>query len=248
MKISNIILMMSFLALSYPLYAAETGYEVELIIFEATGSHQLKSEDWSYNDMLNHAKEIAVTKNDYQDDAFIELDWQQAKLSDSIERIETSSKYNVLFKKRWRQTGLDRENAYAFDITSLQDAITNKENEADTETLNTSTTSQTTLVSEDGIPNTLNKNAPTYIQGRVKLIMSRYLHFEVNLNYYRWQEDDLESGYRSYPIVSERRMRSREIHYLDHPMVGVIVHALPFKIEPQVIPADAGDNLSSVIN
>ena len=61
--------------------------------------------------------------------------------------------------------------------------------------------------------------------------MSRYLHFEVNLNYFKLQKDSPEHEYISYPIVSERRMRSREIHYIDHPMIGIIVYAVPYTIK-----------------
>jgi hypothetical protein len=35
--------------------------------------------------------------------------------------------------------------------------------------------------------------------------------------------------YKEYPIKSHRRMRSRELHYLDHPMVGILVMAMPVK-------------------
>jgi len=248
MKFNKIlILAILFLGLSHTLYATETGYEVELIIFEYNGYRQLDTEDWSYNDKLNHDKDIAETQNEYKDNEFIELDWQQAKLSESLERIENSDKYNVLFKKRWKQTGLDRDTAYAIDISSLSEAENNTENEiaVDIETPNIATIS---LNLENSLQSDLSITPPTYIQGRVKLIMSRYLHFEVNLNYFQFQEDDVEAGYRSYPIISERRMRSRETHYIDHPMVGIIVHAIPFKIEPKVIPEKTDNALPVKIN
>ena len=36
-----------------------------------------------------------------------------------------------------------------------------------------------------------------------------------------------------YPLLFERRMRSKEIHYIDHPMGGMIVLAIPYKIEEE---------------
>jgi len=248
MKINMmIVLVICFLGLSQNLVAAETGYEVELIIFETNGSNQLESEDWSYNDMLNNEKDIAEIQYDYHDKDFIELDWQQAKLSDSLEKIESNEKYNVLYKKRWRQTGLDRATAYAIEISSLKEVSKEPKDEVAAD-LQITTTDTNVLTLENNQLTNIAVEVPTYIQGRVKLIMSRYLHFEVNLNYFKMEDDVEESEYRSYPIISERRMRSRETHYIDHPMVGIIVHALPFKIEAEVSPDEANIESSATVN
>jgi len=64
--------------------------------------------------------------------------------------------------------------------------------------------------------------------------MSRYLHFNVDMKYIKPQLN--ESGeYNNIviPILNERRMRSREIHYIDHPLVGVVVLATPYKIKTE---------------
>ena len=231
MNIKNIIVLVTiYLCLSKSLYATETGYEVELIIFETNGSNQLESEDWSYNDMLNNEKDIAEIKNDYHDKDFIELDWQQAKLAGSLEKIESNERYDVLYKKRWRQTGLDRATAYAIEITSLNESSKEPKDEVAPE-LQISATDTNVFTLKNNQSSNIAVKVPTYIQGRVKLIMSRYLHFEVNLNYFKMEDGVEESEYRSYPIISERRMRSRETHYIDHPMVGIIIVATPFKIE-----------------
>lgn len=250
MKFNRIILaILLFTSSAYSVHATSTGYDVELIVFEHKASNQIDSEDWSYNDMLHNAKEVAVTQNTNQDNQFVELDWLDAKLLDSIERIESNSKYNILVKKRWKQTGLDRENSYAIDINSLQEPTTNIEQGDNAESLNALVINDTMLVSEDITPyEKENEIAPSYIKGRVKLIMSRYLHFEVNLNYYQRQENSQDLNYKSYPIVSERRMRSRETHYIDHPMVGIIVHAVPYKFEPPLIENKPDDSLSIISN
>jgi len=62
--------------------------------------------------------------------------------------------------------------------------------------------------------------------------MSRYLHFKVDLLYTKPQfNNNNEIEDNVYPVVNERRMRSREIHYIDHPLVGVVVLATPYKIK-----------------
>jgi len=80
--------------------AAETGYEVELIIFEDTTGRYLHSEDWSYNDMLNNID---------NDPEYIQLNWKGSKLEKNLERLKSNSNYKILINTRWKQTGLDRE-------------------------------------------------------------------------------------------------------------------------------------------
>jgi len=62
------------------------------------------------------------------------------------------------------------------------------------------------------------------LQGLFRMHVSRYLHGEFNLQYLH---DSSESVEQMASITQSRRMRSKEAHYLDHPLVGVIMRALP---------------------
>jgi len=198
------------------LYADETGYEVELIIFEDANARYLRSEDWSYNDMLNNKKE-ENSKTVKADPQYKKLDWKNAKLSDSLERLKNNSNFHILDVRRWKQTGLDRK--HAFDIAIGKPKTANENGE---------------VVTPSQTPFEPQLDTPAYLSGTVKLIMSRYLHFNVNLQYIRPQLNaDGELENRVFPIVNERRMRSREIHYIDHPLIGIVVLATPFKIKTQ---------------
>ncbi|MCH9673327.1 MAG: peptidoglycan binding protein CsiV [Gammaproteobacteria bacterium] len=57
------------------------------------------------------------------------------------------------------------------------------------------------------------------IDGIVSVARERYLHLSADLLY--------SSGVRSR-LKQRRRMRSRELHYLEHPRFGMIVQATPF--------------------
>ncbi len=99
--------------------------------------------------------------------------------------------------------------------------------------------------------------SPPRVEGTVTLVLSRYLHFETDLAYRLPAEgtradlpmstesvptpvDDptallgsalLGTGPEPAPLFSlreTRRMRSNELHYIDHPMFGVIVKAVPY--------------------
>lgn len=210
--------------------ANQTGYEVELIIYEDATKRYIDSEDWSYNDMLNQTNDAVLNEENLEPDAqFSELEWEGAVLSDALQRIQQSPGFNVLLTKRWRQTGLDRDMAYSVEIGDQVESLATDKAEEDKLK---SETDLTKLNQETG-PVEVVPHPATWINGYVRLVMSRYLHFEVNLNYHKalqtTESDDASSNV--FPVVAERRMRSREIHYIDHPLVGIIVHATPFTIE-----------------
>ena len=209
-------------------YASETGYEVELIIYEDTTKRYIDSEEWSYNDVLNQSSTAAIDADMAEPDSqFSELDWDGAALSDALRKIQDSPGFNVLLTKRWRQTGLDRDKAYYVEIQTQPAEVT-----APTEIKPANETGTILPNGETDSAEAMPLTAAS-INGHVRLIMSRYLHFEVNLKYSKaLQPSDLDEINNSvYPVVAERRMRSREMHYIDHPLVGIIVHTTPYKIQ-----------------
>ena len=227
MKLSKLIVTVLGLSmLTLHSYANQTGYEVELIIYEDAAKRYTDSEDWSYNDMLNQTNDAVFDADALKPDAqYSELDWEGAILSGALQKIQDSPGYNVLLAKRWRQTGLDRDKAYpvridvhAPDTSADTDAADTQENRNNQQQLNTRSESAVEIM-----------QSATSINGYVRLVMSRYLHFEVNLNFHKRLET--EASESVFPIVAERRMRSRETHYIDHPMIGIIVHTIPYKIE-----------------
>jgi hypothetical protein len=87
------------------------------------------------------------------------------------------------------------------------------------------------------------------VDGTLRLVVSRYLHAEVDLLYrdpspdaetrtYRrpgllvpeGAERQLPAGFR---LETSRRMRSGEIHYIDHPRFGVLVFVNPWEPEEE---------------
>lgn len=65
-------------------------------------------------------------------------------------------------------------------------------------------------------------DTPT-LEGTVTVALGRYLHIYSDLIYRP------QPGASSYRIDTNRRMRSRELHYVDHPLVGMLVLATPYK-------------------
>ncbi len=62
------------------------------------------------------------------------------------------------------------------------------------------------------------------LDGIVKISVERYLHVNIDLLYQKENE-----GFKSYTIKSKRRIRSKELHYFDHPLVSVLVLVTPYE-------------------
>ncbi|MCK5874471.1 MAG: hypothetical protein KAG82_07265 [Alcanivoracaceae bacterium] len=64
------------------------------------------------------------------------------------------------------------------------------------------------------------------LQGALRFHLSRYLHLEPLL----WYGSDTDSNQRVWVKIDQnRRMRSEELHYLDHPLFGLLVRITPWK-------------------
>ncbi|MFY9178304.1 MAG: CsiV family protein [Venatoribacter sp.] len=87
---------------------------------------------------------------------------------------------------------------------------------------------------ESAIPHPIqidyNGTITIHIEGSLSLYRSRYLHFNTDLNVQHSQklEDSAEeTNIRAAHIQQSRRMRSGELHYVDHPMLGAVIKVIP---------------------
>jgi hypothetical protein len=83
-------------------------------------------------------------------------------------------------------------------------------------------------------------SASPRLEGTLKLSAGRYLHAELDLVLSRLEPEQASSGaadenspyrgpaYRSYRMQQHRRMRSGELHYIDHPLMGVLLLVRPY--------------------
>ena len=74
------------------------------------------------------------------------------------------------------------------------------------------------------------------LAGFVRVTIGRYLHFEADL----WTTMEEKDGIASprdnqfMALRESRRMRSNELHYLDHPALGVITKISPYSIDSNI--------------
>jgi hypothetical protein len=193
-------------------------YDVEIIIFEDAHASYLKSETWDQKSKTEEQQAASTKKSKISTTGFKSI--KPAILKKQYKRINGSSAYNVLFYGAWRQAGLDKEKAFEININKLKSSHTDK-----------------------------SKNNLT---GTFKLVLARYLHIYNQLNYHRKitasadpettaanpgenekQTEVVSNGLVPnngiYPLNSHRRMRSKELHYIDHPLVGMLIQINPVK-------------------
>ena len=203
-------------------------YDIEIIIFEDAHARYINSETWQQDAPDNTESLIDNATSNKTSDNLDKLNLSEINagsytslkpkiLNTEYKRINNSSEYKVLFYSAWRQTGLDKNNAFEIDINELANAHTSKSD------------------------NTLN--------GNLKVVLARYLHFYADLDYQR--QDDKKNintetidttadgttedkeineniiSKQTYPMQMHRRMRSKELHYIDHPLVGLLIQINP---------------------
>ena len=178
-------------------------YDVEVIIFEDAHARYLNSQSW--NQAIQHTDENTIDEDIDKDIGKNPANFEPIKpsiLSNKYKRVSNSSEYNVLFYGAWRQPGLDKNKAFEIDINDLENKHVSKSS---------------------------NK-----LTGKFKLVLARYLHIYNELEYQREliaatenTEKKTEINDEIYPLKSHRRMRSKELHYIDHPLVGMLIQINP---------------------
>ncbi len=213
-------------------------YDTEIIIFEDAHARYINSEIWHKNipddaasqtdtnaKITKNLKKSAVSKTD----TTLYKNIKPVILDKEYKRINNSSKYKILFYGAWRQTGLEESKAFEININELDNAHKS---------------------------NVHQSKAKNSITGQLKVVLARYLHFYSQLEYQRQddqhttnetsvddtsdinaenltpdakQTDVLSADNNIYPIKNHRRMRSKELHYIDHPLIGMLIQINPVK-------------------
>ncbi|MCK5617045.1 hypothetical protein KAR91_85070, partial [Candidatus Pacearchaeota archaeon] len=146
-------------------------------------------------------------------------------LADHVAKLKRSSRYNVLLHQSWQQIGLANTDAVSIGVDTSE--IENEDIE---------------IFSTGHKPAKIdNKKLKSSIQGSIKLVLGRYLHIHTDLHYKRINKSyrpDSSALYNKkfdeFSIKSQRRMRSNELHYIDHPLLGILVIVSPIK-QPELI-------------
>ena len=197
------------------LYAAAAGasvrwYTVEIIVFDDLEGDGLHAESWPADPgepPTDGTVEMAPASVNAQGDgvrAFRLVSRAALSLNDTWGALRRSARYRPILHAGWRLRGGPR-----------------------------SSTRPARLTAHLG-----NDRDGPVVYGNVRVSLARYLQIELDLLYTRPPPvtDDAAAPADAIPtrfrLIAERRMRSRELHYIDHPMFGVLVLVTPARAIP----------------
>jgi len=133
-------------------------------------------------------------------------DIQAMELIDELERLQGRSFYQVLAHLAWEQPGYGLEQSHPFPLAEYA-------------------------------------GPQSGLAGDVTLYRGRYLHMVFDLSLQAPVSEQIlvfSPGKRSqsprYRITEDRRMRSGELHYIDHPKFGILLKVTEVEAAPQVPP------------
>lgn len=202
-------------------------YKVEMIIFAQTDDTAFFSEHWPLESGLKGGKDTVKEKKTGE---FRQLASNAFTLAGAERLLAASPRYEILTHIAWQQPGLEESKALSMPVSGGKDYRT-----AHPERLESrwEVNDLGEIVEVPG-PETLNE-----LDGSVTLVLGRFLHIYTDLIYRkpviveRLDEETQEvSETRTLfdiPIQSHRRMRSRELHYIDHPLAGILIEVTPIE-------------------
>lgn len=213
-------LLAAAVALSLPLPLVAEDYYVEAIVFTQSPISGDDPEQWprdleplGFPAYANLATDIEAPTTT----AFRRVPGEALELGGVARRLEQSSRYTVREHLGWIQPGDNRANAAAVTLPVGEElaAVEAQEQARQANDDNDGTDSADAMI-------------PDGLSGGLRVWRGRYLHLDTNL---RWRDPDSdptserqganETGFVT--MKQTRRMRGGDIHYLDHPRLGVIV-------------------------
>ena len=179
-------------------------YGVELIVFEDLRDQALRDEYWAIDPGSPTADE-AISLTPPSDDLVRLLSEEQLKLNPEWAALQHSKSYKPLLHFGWWQPDWPRSQARSIylqmDLEQSRD------------------------------PSTSAGSMPP-IEGTIRVYQQHYLHVALDLIYRRQRKallpvDILQPDPKHYRLKTTRRIRFDELHYIDHPLFGVLLYIAP---------------------
>lgn len=204
-------LVMLLSAVLVPLTANAKDYQIEVVLFENLRAGPAASASL-YVPRLGNS--IGLTSDKAREMRYQMID-QPEMLIDYANKIKASGDYRLLRHFAWRQPGLDAESTRAIRV-NVGSGINVYIPEQYSQYKRFVPASRGPTFSEGS-----REISTTTVSGILEVRLGRFLHLDARLVY-----TDPDSG-RSYRLDHNRKMRSRELHYIDNPKFGMLVRIIP---------------------
>lgn len=195
-------------------------YAVEVVVFEHLDMTARQNEQWPTQATLTLPSPLVELGSGIESKfGFRQLSRNNLRLAPEVRLLEESKNYRVLVHTAWKQPGLEVANAVAVrlkrELPPLAEAPAGYD------------------------------NTPKSLDGSIKIILGRYLHAEVDMQYRDASSITTPTPTTVplaiptdarlittkttpvYTLKQSRKMRSKELHYIDSPVLGVIVQIFP---------------------
>jgi hypothetical protein len=223
-----------FLKLLIPLLLLATSayagpdYRVEMIVFAQKDDAAFNSEHWPLQGGVTDSQK----ENTGRIGHFRQLPASEFTLNQAEKLLASSPHYEILTHMAWQQPGLEEDKALDMPISGGKDYRAQYPERMQSRW---EVNAQGEIVEVPG-PKTLNE-----LDGHVRLVLGRYLHLYTDLTFRKpvivekldeqTQEVAKTRTLFDIPIQAHRRMRSRELHYIDHPMAGILIEVTPIETD-----------------
>ncbi|MDH5444684.1 MAG: peptidoglycan binding protein CsiV [Gammaproteobacteria bacterium] len=219
-------------------------YDIELVVFENLEESADNNEIWPSGKQLVVPDNATILGQKFKGELPPEYDSRHLfkllslddyQLKEHSDMLKESENYRVLLHMGWRQPGLARDKAIPIHFTHV--ISENTEEPAPQEGTVPNSEPDVQSVPASSIRSLAN------LEGVINIVLSRYLHLDVEMLYKKEADDVSVDMYDTsfleersdrepiYYLKQNRRMRSKETHYIDHPKFSMLVRITPFKIE-----------------
>lgn len=192
--------------------AAARDYRIELVLFEHLTNRPHGNGDY----WLPSPRSAVTLDSDRALTEGFETYTGELDLADDADRMASSGAYRVLRHIAWQQPGLADNEAISVRIALGSPIPLWVSSAPDTE-------ENFIPASAEPRPTRTQEVTTFDVNGTVRVRLGRFLHLESRLIF-----TDLDEG-RSYRLLEIRKMRSRELHYVDNPRFGILTRIVPIE-------------------
>ncbi len=199
-------------------------YIIDIVLFEYVDTQALSD----YSDKLYYpvSRNAVSLGSEKANNAGFLLHRSNDKIRSIASKLKSSGRYNLIEHLAWRQPGLAENQARPIRINfgNPVDLYLSEQSIADRgliQAVNARDLAASQAPIPESEPVSLEAVQSTELAGTLTISLGRYLHLDTNLVLTKID------GSGSTRMQISRRMRSKQIHYLDNPRFGLIALIIP---------------------
>ncbi len=201
-------------------------YQVELIVFSHITQSAINSEQWPLISYTNIFKRPVINlTHDDENQAYSLLSGNKLTLTKDAERIAQRNNYKILLHISWQQPFNKGRHSEAIHIYGGN-------NYAENTSINDTSTDETLPYQSaykwqlDGL---LNVKLQRYFNVHFNFLLSEPTSMLSHIAQSDYFDND-NNLFTYFHLIQSRRMRSKELNFIDHPLYGFLIQITPVKI------------------